>query len=165
MKIICPHVSVPTYKQELAGMHRLLKNMLTFAACLAMSGCFLETMDASYATGNEVIRGGYLEKGWIPRWLPSDATDIRETHNIDSNVSELSFLIPGRSSVVLPEDCRPVEYAHTVEAYIRRRWWPSEQELESSYVFFQCKADAADYRFVGITKSGRRVLHWRTYAH
>jgi hypothetical protein len=142
-----------------------LQAALIIATCLTTAGCLRETLDASYATSEEVIRSGYLEKGWIPRWLPGNATDIRETHNIDSNVSELSFVIPDQSSVVLPEDCKPVEYAHTVRAYIRRRWWPGEQELESSYVFFQCQADAADYRFVGIAKSGRRVLHWRTYAH
>src|SRR5687767_13326859 len=128
-------------------MPRLLQIGLTSLVSMAIAGCFWETMDASYATAQEVISSGYLEKGWIPKWLPSSATDIRETHNIDSNVSELSLSVPDRSSVVLPEDCKPVGYADTVQAYIRRRWWPSEQELERSYVFFQCPADAADYAF------------------
>lgn len=105
-----------------------------------------------------------IEKGWIPSWIPQDATDLREVHNLDSNVSELSFAMPSRSQVHLPSDCRPVAYADTVPARISRDWWPSEDTLERSYVFFQCQADHTGYRFVAIRKSSGHVLHWRTYS-
>ena len=124
----------------------------------------MDTTDASYTSTAEAIRSGVLGKGWIPEWLPKDATDIREVHNIDSNVSELSMAVPGPKSIRLPADCVPVLYSDTVQAYIRRRWWPSETELQQSYVFFRCSADHTDYRFVAISKAGTRVLHWRTYA-
>jgi hypothetical protein len=145
-------------------MTRHLRDSFIVAACLLVSGCFWETTDASYSTAKEVIDNGYLEKGWIPRWLPADATDLRETHNIDSNVSELSFSIPGRESLDLPVSCTPVTFKDTIPAYIQRRWWPAEQDLRDSYTFFKCPADVTDYTFVGVNKNGRRVLHWRTYA-
>ena len=145
-------------------MSRHLRYSLIATACLLASGCFWETNDASYSTAREVIDNGFLEKGWIPRWLPPDATDLRETHNIDSNVSELSFSIPGKSSLELPGSCTPVAFKDTVPAYIQRHWWPTEQDLRGSYTFFRCSPDATDYTFVGINKNGQRVLHWRTYA-
>jgi hypothetical protein len=132
--------------------------------CSLVSGCFWETTDASYGTAAEAMDSGVMGKGWIPEWLPQDATDLREVHNVDSNVSELSFTTPHAKSVRLPADCRPVEHADTVQAYIRRSWWPSEGELQQSYAFFRCSADFTDYRFVAINKAGNRVLYWRTYA-
>ena len=148
----------------LAGMSKHFRKSLVVVACLLTTGCFLETADASYSTAKDVIDSGYLEKGWIPRWLPPDATNLQETHNIDSNASELSFSIPSRDSLALPESCTPIEFKDTVPAYIKRRWWPSELELRDSYAFYRCPPDAADYMFVGVRADGQRVLHWRTYA-
>ena len=145
-------------------MSKHFRHSLIVATCLLNSGCFWETTDASYSTAREVIESGYLEKGWIPRWLPSDAIDLQETHNIDSNASELSFSIPSRDSLTLPESCTPIDFKDTVPAYIQRRWWPNEKELRESYAFYKCPADATDFTFVGVRADGQRVLHWRTYA-
>lgn len=135
-----------------------------FALCLSFAGCFRETVDESWSTAAEAIEDGYVDKGWIPAWIPRDATEIRETHNLDSNASALSFSIPGRDVLRLPPRCVPVAYADTVPATLRRRWWPDEQTLREDYTFFRCPADAADYVFVAVDRAGRRVLHWRTYA-
>ncbi len=132
--------------------------------CSFVSACFWETTDASYDTAAEAIDSGVMGKGWIPEWLPQDAIDLREVHSVDSNVSELSFSTPHAKLVRLPADCRPVEYSDTVQAYIRRSWWPSEEVLQQSYTFFRCPADFTDYKFVAISKTDNRVLHWRTYA-
>ena len=145
-------------------MSKHFRHSLIVATCLLTSGCFWETTDASYSTAKEVIDSGYLEKGWMPRWLPSDAIDLQETHNIDSNASELSFSIPSRDSLTLPENCIPIDLKDTVPAYIQRRWWPNEDELRESYAFYKCPADATEFTFVGIRADGQRVLLWRTYA-
>lgn len=145
-------------------MPNLSQLILVMTLCLAVAGCFWENTDTSYDTAKEAISSGVLVKGWIPEWLPQDATDLREVHNIDSNAGELSFVVPNSESVQIPTDCRSVEYTDTVPAYIRRNWWPSEDELRRSYLFFRCPADFTDYKFVAITKAGNRVLHWRTYA-
>jgi hypothetical protein len=145
-------------------MSNHFRHSLIIISCFLTPGCFWETIDDSYSTAKEVIDSGYLEKGWIPRWLPEDATKIQETHNIDSNMSELSFLIPNRDSLELPASCTPTSYKNVVPAYIKRRWWPSEQELRDSYTFFSCPEDFTGYTFVGIRNDGQRVLHWRVYA-
>lgn len=145
-------------------MGKRFRRSLIVAACALVSGCFWETTDASYSTAKEVIDNGHLEKGWIPRWLPSDATNLQETHNIDSNASELSFSIPGRGSLALPESCTPADFKNTVPASIQRHWWPSEQQLRESYDFYECPADATEHMFVAVRADGRRALHWRTYA-
>ena len=137
---------------------------LLVAMCSSLTACWFETPDSSYSTAQEVFDSGYLEKGWIPRWLPGDATDIRETHNIDSNIHELSFAIPGRESLALPAACVSIGYKDTRPAQIRRRWWPSEQELETGYDFFRCPAGYPGSGFVGVNSSGKRVVHWDPHA-
>jgi hypothetical protein len=138
--------------------------LLTVVLGLAASGCFWEVLDAKYDTAGDAIAARAVEAGWIPEWLPADATDIREVHDIDTNASELSFAVGGLSSLRLPDDCRPVAHADTVPAYVRRGWWPDEEELRRSYSFFRCAADATPHTFVGVSHAGNRVLHWRTYA-
>jgi len=133
-------------------------------SCFLAPGCFWDTIDDSYATAQEVVDSGSLDRGWIPRWLPEDASQIQETHNLDLNMSELSFLIPERDSLELPAGCAPASYENVVPAYIKRRWWPSEQELHESYAFFRCPSDTANDTFIGIRNDGQRVLHWRVYA-
>ena len=142
------------------------KRSAFFAASVALlgAGCFLETPEVSYATAAEAIADQAVAKGWIPNWLPTHATEIREVPNIDTSASELSFSIPNPGSLKLPGECRAVAYSETVKANIRRSWWPAESELRADYRFLRCPADAAEYAFVAIGGAGTRVLHWRTYA-
>jgi hypothetical protein len=136
------------------------------ALALLLSGCLLsDTLDASYASMAEAVSKEAVAKGWIPEWLPEDAANIREVHNLDTNTSALAFDIPPHTEWHLPEHCRPVSFNDTSPSVFNRSWWPSDDSLASSYSFFQCKADASpDFAFVGISKTGTRGLHWRTYA-
>jgi hypothetical protein len=44
-----------------------------------------DVVTESYATLNEAIAAGAIERGWIPRAVPPGAHDIREAHDLDSN--------------------------------------------------------------------------------
>ena len=131
--------------------------------CFSGAGCLGTTIDASYDDATDAIAAGMVEKGWIPVWIPNSAVNLHEVHDLDTSVSELSFEIPDAAKVRLPVDCEPVKYSDTIEARIRRGWWPDEKELRESFSFLGCNADAADYKFVGIRRDGRRILQWRTY--
>ena len=45
----------------------------------------VDVVTASYATLNEAAAAGAVERGWVPRALPSGAYEIREAHDLDSN--------------------------------------------------------------------------------
>ncbi|MDH5828919.1 hypothetical protein QFW80_00070 [Luteimonas sp. M1R5S18] len=134
---------------------------LKVAFCLLLVGCLNDTLDASYDSLADVD----MTKGWVPAWLPETAVNLREVHNLDSNASALAFDIPPGGAWQLPEHCRSVTFADTAPSHFDRSWWPSESSLSSSYSLYQCKADASpDFAFVGISKTGRRGVHWRAYA-
>ena len=128
-------------------------------------GCTNDTLDASYDSTSDAVAAQAVSKGWIPPWLPPEASNLMEVHNLDSSSSALSFKIPDGQVWELPSHCRPVGFSDTSPSKFSRSWWPSTEELGSSFDFFQCQADASpDFTFVAIHKMGGRGLHWRAYA-
>ena len=103
-----------------------------------------------------------MRKGWVPEWVPLDATDLREVHDLDSNVSELAFLKPVATRIHLPARCRKTTYTSSARASIQRSWWPPEPVLQMSYTVFNCGPEFGRATFVAISRSGDQVLFWRT---
>jgi hypothetical protein len=123
----------------------------------AMTGCLDTTLYASYPTMAVAVADGAVARGWIPEWVPANATDLDEVHDLDSNESALSFSVPAKIRLALPVACEPVQARDILPARFGRRWWPKEAELAQSYTFHSCPTG-----FVALHESGRRVLHWRT---
>lgn len=133
--------------------------------CLLMlSACGFETPESSYDSLAEVTSLGLLEKGWIPKWLPSNAQHIQEIHNIDTNASALAFDIPDGGTWLLPEHCKPIAVKDAFPNELRRSWWPSDAALAASYRLYQCHTDASTHAtFAGISAQHQRGIHWRTH--
>lgn len=134
-----------------------------FALCLILTSCDL-VMDSSYATKQEAVDAEMIAKGWIPAWVPQEATDLREVHDLDSNVSALAFSKPRSKQLLLPSGCRPVNHSATQPALFNRSWWPSDAALKRAYTFFRCEPEFDKSVFVATSRTGDHVLFWRTYA-
>lgn len=130
--------------------------------CLIVAGCSL-VMDSDFATQKEADAAGMVRKGWIPEWVPREATKLREVHDLDSNASQLSFFMPPGTGLDLPPVCRPVAYAQAAPAAFNRPWWPGDRALERSYRFLECNTEFDKTVFIAISNAGDRVLYWRTY--
>lgn len=50
-----------------------------------------EQTKAEFETYDDLLKSGYIEKGWLPDFLPKSSRNILETHNIDTNHVEASF--------------------------------------------------------------------------
>lgn len=54
----------------------------------------LDVTQSSYSSYDEISSiPNIFEAGWVPRWLPVSATQIKESHDIDTNESWLTFRI------------------------------------------------------------------------
>ena len=52
----------------------------------------LDITSSSYKNYSEVAStSGLFEAGWIPLWLPKTASNIQESHDVDTNESWLMF--------------------------------------------------------------------------
>ncbi len=140
-----------------------MRLLLLFALSLILTSCDL-VMDSSYATKQEAVDAEMIAKGWIPAWVPQEATDLREVHDLDSNVSALAFSKSRSKQLLLPSGCRPVNHSAVQPALFNRSWWPSESALKRSYSFFRCEHEVDRSVFVATSRTGDHVLFWRTYA-
>lgn len=57
----------------------------------------------------------------MPAWLPEDAVNIRETHDMDTNESWLVFRLTS-GVLTLPEDCRLESRPEMPDARVMRRF-------------------------------------------
>lgn len=93
--------------------------LATFAILLLLPSCFeeFETRYASLADAREAI-----DAGWIPRYLPASARDIRERHDIDTNEIWISFRYDPGDPTWMEEACEPTDDASGPHG--SPGWWP-----------------------------------------
>lgn len=97
------------------------KLLPTVVLALTVSGC-MEVASTEYASRDQAISKNALgESKWIPAWLPEDAVDIRETHDMDTNESWLVFH-PANGVFTFPKDCRLADKPEMSEAQAMRRF-------------------------------------------
>lgn len=130
--------------------HRFLP---VIVLAFTVSGC-MEVASTEYADRNHAISRDAIGKSkWLPEWLPKDAVDIREAHDMDTNESWLIFR-PTSGTLTLPEDCRPTGRAEMPDAPTMRRFpqfarnsW--SRASDHAGVFYSCPERSA----------GRWIMH------
>lgn len=71
--------------------------------------------------------GDAIRRGWIPSWVVSDATDIREMHDLDTNRYCGVFTFSTAGAAELTAACNDAEIVE--QRHPRERptyWWPRE---------------------------------------
>lgn len=109
-----------------------MRRLTTSACCLLLvllsaGGCAdLDVVTASYATLDEAIAAGAVERGWVPRGLPPGTRDIREAHDLDSSRRWGLFEFPERESDTLRTllDREIAFRGQHVSPPRRIEWWP-----------------------------------------
>lgn len=73
------------------------------ALLLFLSACS-DRIEVRYADWEEARVEGAVARGWIPAFVPHDARDLHDVHDLDSNAQTLRFMVPtgGVDSMVRP---------------------------------------------------------------
>lgn len=135
-----------------------------YATVLLAAACSDEAPDAFYATQAEAVAAGAVGRGWVPDWVPTQATDLREVHDLDTNESALLFTLPSTLNWRPPAACRVANAGEFQAPPFTRAWLPKPG---SNYAYFSCPATDVPpgstplVEAVAIERSGRHVLHWR----
>jgi hypothetical protein len=66
--------------------------MLCVASMTAASACS-DTFEKTYSSLAEAESDDAVTRGWIPDFVPRNAHNIRDIHNIDTNEQTLTFFI------------------------------------------------------------------------
>jgi hypothetical protein len=147
-------------------MARTLRLISLAAVTWVATACTDDVFDASYATQSAAVAAGAIERGWIPTWVPTEATQLREVHNVDTNQSALLFSLPSRSTWRPPRECDPAVAGEFSEPAFSRDWFP---DVERGYDLFVCPGERPGaqpqlYAGLAISRSRQQVFHWRMLA-
>jgi hypothetical protein len=137
------------------------------------TGCGPDPLDkhAAYDTFADAVADGASQRGWLPDFVPVSATDLRESHNLDTNRQWLGFRfdpvdLDRMQQVLTPVPLANVEFPDS-RATRKRAWWPvtlqhSLPELEAQYDFFTYMSGGpqGNTGFVAIDKSQPLAYYW-----
>ncbi|MBO6687864.1 MAG: hypothetical protein JJ931_15740 [Henriciella sp.] len=82
-----------------------MRHLVIGGLALALCGCDDLRMYSEYEDLNAVRADGAFERGWFPTWMPGDAVDIHEYHDLDTNIQAISFRIENDGEFEWPERC------------------------------------------------------------
>jgi hypothetical protein len=130
-------------------------------------------MDAEYATYAAAKEDGAILRGWLPDFVPTSATDIRESHNLDSNEHWLTFRFDSndRAEIVAGLETSNPNFPRDNSTQ-RRSWWPDDLRREytstdSRYEFYTYRheinvggKDKYDIGYVAIEKERDVIWYW-----
>ena len=81
--------------------------LLGLTAC---ARCYPGSAECPYVVFDDVEHArsmGAFERGWLPEWLSSEATEIHEFHDLDTNAQAITFSIENVEAFSWPKECKP----------------------------------------------------------
>lgn len=89
-----------------------------------------ETPESTYTSRQAAEQAGAFSRGWLPAFLPSSASDLRELHNLDSNESLLRFSFMPADLPTITASLQPVSESELCpppfQGLRRPAWWPKD---------------------------------------
>lgn len=118
-------------------------------AALLLTACD-DVIDERYATYAEARAAGMIERGWLPDFVPTSATDIHDVHDLDTNAQTLIFSAPGSDVPEMTARFRP---APAEDRAIARRMiadlgWEPDATGASIQAYQLCRANVPGGLFV-----------------
>jgi hypothetical protein len=127
--------------------------------------CTDDVLETTYATQAEAAAAGAIDRGWIPSWIPLQASGLYEIHSVDTNESALAFRLPAELAWRPPPLCRTADAGEFYEPRFNRAWIP---ETLSDYDFYSCPEPTTSgvplLSALAVRRDRQHVLHWRYVA-
>lgn len=107
---------------------------IVFMVVISLYGCSgaysdKEVKTSRYASYEEASRSGALASGWLPKSLPRSATDIVETHNLDTSEIWVTFNLSSEDVQLFRQGCRydpSTSLPNARRARSNTTWWTKE---------------------------------------
>jgi hypothetical protein len=106
---------------------RLATFVSAFTIVSAIACTDIDVVTGAYETLAEAQRAGAIERGWMPRSLPSGAHEIREAHDLDRHRLWGLFNFPATDGDALRATLRSEELSASglrCDMPARVEWWP-----------------------------------------
>lgn len=125
-----------------------------------------ESSDSRYESHAEARDQGALGN-WLPNWLPTAATNVREFHRVDQALSWIKYDAPSGQSVPIDPSCQVASEADiwsSVFEVVPPAWWPADLGRIDPAVAARWNLLACDDAYIAHSSKGdvESVYVWRT---
>lgn len=120
---------------------------------IIVAGCNQDVVESSHAT--VAAANSDIERGWIPSILPASTVQIRESHNLDTNVGHGTFSFGAADA----EQFRTTLAGMPLGTAVRRVHFSREQLERNGYSFYT----NGDF-YIAVNWSSRRGEFWLAYS-
>jgi len=69
---------------------------------------YIENPRSYFATYCDAKASGMMDAGWIPIYIPYSSTEIRETHDIDTNTVKMTFKYSLNDTAEIEKNCKSI---------------------------------------------------------
>lgn len=125
---------------------------------LGVSGCS-ELVESNYPTYQQAAQSGAIESGWLPAFLPESASNIRESHDPETNQVWVSFEFPQEEIESFAAFCTSVSYDQVTLPDLAPRWW-DEKALNDPWNAFYVCGDTASLGYLAVLGTGDQAYFW-----
>lgn len=142
------------------------RNLLIWTALIVLSAVSawfivagkMQYMEREYASLQEAKAAGELEKGYLPSFLPLDASAIKVINNTDNKSALVAFNYRGDIDFASCEEMTLSGATLPAERVVL--WWPDELTQkgmkEAGYSLFRCKDGQA-----AVNAAKKEVYFWK----
>lgn len=89
------------------GIERPIMLLAVILISIVSSACDDLRTYSQYDDLDAVREDEAFERGWFPRWMPENAFDIHEFHDLDTNQQAISFRLKSYHTFEWPQHCSP----------------------------------------------------------
>src|SRR5881296_224281 len=87
----------------------------------------MDRLSSFYPTQTNAVAAGAVDRGWVPRTLPTEATDIHEEHDLDTNEVWMRFTVDRDRALQFVKSLRRLSREEVAAVTVRtpcdNKWW------------------------------------------
>jgi len=144
-----------------------MRFVIMYLAALLITACGSgDVRDENFANLTDALQKGALhEGGWLPKFLPPSASDIKLRSNIDTNEIWVAFAWDGTERGALASQCQAIPATAGLLPRRSPSWWPTDLAISgpsnavpSTTELLRC----TDGGFVALRSGEKRGYYWHS---
>lgn len=149
-------------------LYSLISGAIIIVSVFLFYGCN-EKVESYYKDFNIAKKTGAIEEGWIPKFIPNSAYNIREIHDLDTNEVWIGFKIPSSTEIFFDkvEALSKNEILDKLPRTPRVKWWPQNLKRNcyrnSNYLFYRWKNENDNDKYIwylALNKENNTIYSW-----
>ena len=83
----------------------IITSIISFFALAFLFLSYQEQPKSQFANYSELVVSGLIDAGWVTKYIPKSAIDIKEQHDIDTNMVSVSFNYEPNETEMVIDEC------------------------------------------------------------